>query len=115
MALAMVVESSSLSDSNWGTLTHFIRGSGNSGGVASCNGALVGDCIDIDHEMMMDTEISRRTLARARRYISYSALKKNQVPCNRRGHSYYNCARRGRANPYRRGCSRITRCARQTN
>ncbi|RLM56286.1 hypothetical protein C2845_PM10G18850 [Panicum miliaceum] len=49
-------------------------------------------------------------------YISYAALRADQVPCNQRGHSYYcNCGSQEPANPYRRGCSAITRCARNTN
>merc|ERR1712137_1308680 len=47
-----------------------------------------------------------------RRYISYDALKKNNVPCSQRGRSYYNCNRNTRANPYNRGCTYITHCAR---
>nr|CAN78122.1 hypothetical protein VITISV_041547 [Vitis vinifera] len=65
--------------------------------------------------MMMDSETNRRSLAQRRRYISYGALRRNQVPCNRRGRSYYNCRRGGRANPYRRGCSVITKCHRFTD
>ncbi|KAG0535972.1 hypothetical protein BDA96_03G023900 [Sorghum bicolor] len=50
------------------------------------------------------------------RYISYAALRADQVPCNKRGRSYYsNCASQQAANPYRRGCSAITRCARNMN
>ncbi|XP_010504445.1 PREDICTED: rapid alkalinization factor 23-like [Camelina sativa] len=62
-------------------------------------------------EFEMDSEISRRMLA-ARRYISYGALRRNTVPCSRRGASYYNCRRGAQANPYSRGCSAITRCRR---
>jgi hypothetical protein len=43
-------------------------------------------------------------------YISYGALRRDNVPCSRRGASYYNCRPGGQANPYHRGCSRITRC-----
>ncbi|KAG0535973.1 hypothetical protein BDA96_03G024000 [Sorghum bicolor] len=61
----------------------------------------------------------RRTLAARQptnRYISYAALRADQVPCNKRGRSYYsNCASQQAANPYRRGCSAITRCARNMN
>lgn len=113
LALAMVVESSSLTYPSWG-LTHFGHSPSGDGGIASCNGA-VGDCIDEEEEMMMDSGVSRRALAQARKYISYGALKKNQVPCSKRGQSYYNCKKRGKANPYRRGCSHITRCGRYTN
>ncbi|KAJ4767985.1 Rapid ALkalinization Factor [Rhynchospora pubera] len=59
-----------------------------------------------------DSSGIRHRLAFRSRYISYDALKKNRVPCGRRGWSYYNCRRGGRANPYHRGCSFITRCAR---
>ncbi|KAI6703733.1 hypothetical protein NL676_012869 [Syzygium grande] len=72
----------------------------------------VGDSMDAFDEMMMDSEINRRQLAGRRRYVSYGALKKNTVPCNRRGHSYYNCNKMKRANPYKRGCSAITHLTR---
>ncbi|KAF1859141.1 hypothetical protein Lal_00000971 [Lupinus albus] len=62
----------------------------------------------------MDSTISRRKVEE-RRYISYDALKKDNPPCNRRGQSYYGCGRSGQANPYRRGCSVITHCARDTS
>ncbi|XP_026421586.1 protein RALF-like 22 [Papaver somniferum] len=77
----------------------------------TCND-LVGECINENDEFMMESDITRRFLFRPRRHISYGALKRNQVPCSRRGKSYYGCTRATRANPYRRGCSRITRCAR---
>ncbi|KVI10470.1 rapid alkalinization factor-like [Cynara cardunculus var. scolymus] len=70
---------------------------------------LVGDTIDVREEMMMESESARRILA-GRGYISYSAMQKNNVPCNQRGQSYYDCNSRGRANPYSRGCNVITRC-----
>ncbi|KAF3326808.1 protein RALF-like 19 [Carex littledalei] len=68
--------------------------------------------MSVCHAGSCDTSENRRGLAYRRRYISYEALKKNRVPCNRRGKSYYNCKRGRQANPYRRGCSFITRCAR---
>ncbi|RVW14073.1 Protein RALF-like 33 [Vitis vinifera] len=77
------------SEANWG-LTHFAGA--DLGGRRACNG-LVGDCIDPYAETMMDSEVSRRTLAQGGKFISYGALKKNNVPCNRRGRSYYNCRR----------------------
>ncbi|RRT50676.1 hypothetical protein B296_00043053 [Ensete ventricosum] len=80
----------------------------------ACDG-LVGECLDDDNELDMEEEDPRRFLFRShgrQRFISYGALSRNRVPCNRRGHSYYNCRRSRRANPYRRGCSVITRCAR---
>ncbi|KFK44989.1 hypothetical protein AALP_AA1G329500 [Arabis alpina] len=62
-------------------------------------------------EFEMDSEINRRILATTR-YISYGALRRNTIPCSRRGASYYNCRRGAQANPYSRGCSAITRCRR---
>uniref|UniRef100_A0A5B7A948 Uncharacterized protein n=1 Tax=Davidia involucrata TaxID=16924 RepID=A0A5B7A948_DAVIN len=114
LALAMVAESSSFKSDT--VAAHFDLDSLRSRGstAATCNGGKVGDCINEAEEMMLDSEVSRRVLA-GQRFISYGALKANRVPCNRRGRSYYNCNQRGRANPYRRGCSYITRCARHTN
>jgi hypothetical protein len=67
-------------------------------------------------EQFLD-EPARRMLATARRsYVSYGALNGNRSPCPARsGRSYYtpNCnSRAGPAQPYRRGCYQITRCAR---
>ncbi|KAH7858806.1 hypothetical protein Vadar_028274 [Vaccinium darrowii] len=73
----------------------------------------VGDFIDEDEETMVGTEFTRRVLAR-QRYISYGAMRADNVPCSKRGRSYYNCNQKGRANPYKRGCSYITRCGRYT-
>ncbi|KAL0897086.1 hypothetical protein Bca101_081047 [Brassica carinata] len=71
-------------------------------------------CIGDDDELepLMDSETNRRQLAARRRYIGYDALKIYNVACNRRGQSYYDCKKRKRANPYRRGCSAITHCYR---
>ncbi|XP_054792459.1 protein RALF-like 19 [Prosopis cineraria] len=80
----------------------------------SIDGQLVGDRVSDEEEMMMESGWSHRSLVE-RRFISYDALKANQVPCGRRGRSYYDCNRRGNANPYRRGCTAITHCARQTD
>ncbi|KAF0888853.1 hypothetical protein E2562_019364 [Oryza meyeriana var. granulata] len=55
-------------------------------------------------------EAHRRVLAGRGGYISYAALRRDSVPCSRRGASYYNCRPGASANPYHRGCSRITRC-----
>lgn len=57
------------------------------------------------------TERNRRVLAGSN-HISYGALTANKVPCSNRGQSYYNCGASGKANPYQRGCSAATRCAR---
>ncbi|WOK97928.1 hypothetical protein Cni_G06636 [Canna indica] len=67
-----------------------------------------------EEEAAMESETSRRFLAQ-QKYISYDALKKDQVPCNKRGQSYYNCQQHGQANPYHRACTAITRCARDTS
>ncbi|KAH7513357.1 protein RALF-like 33 [Ziziphus jujuba] len=80
---------------------------------SGCSGSMA-ECLiagDDDLEMAMDSETNRRILA-ARRYISYGALRRNTVPCSRRGASYYNCRPGAQANPYSRGCSAITRCRR---
>ncbi|RRT81344.1 hypothetical protein B296_00017423 [Ensete ventricosum] len=60
-------------------------------------------------ELDMGTEASRRILAWSS-YISYNALRRDSVPCSRRGASYYNCLPGAHANPYSRSCSAITRC-----
>ncbi|KAK7292276.1 hypothetical protein RIF29_08054 [Crotalaria pallida] len=78
------------------------------GSIAECS-LLTGE--DDDTEFLMESESSRRILA-GTRYISYGALRRNTVPCSRRGASYYNCRTGAQANPYRRGCSAITRCRR---
>lgn len=105
LALAVVAESASLHEAtNWG-LTKI--------GTDSCSsGGSVGDCIGEDAELLMDSHHSRHLAQH--KYISYAALRANSIPCSRRGHSYYNCQKRQQANPYRRGCSRITHCARIT-
>ena len=105
LALAITVEAAKLHDVSWG-MARYSRDS-------SLVQANVGDIIGEDNEMMLDSESSRRTLAGRTRYISYGALKRNRIPCRRRGASYYNCGRPNQqANTYRRGCSVITRCAR---
>ncbi|XP_058077103.1 protein RALF-like 1 [Magnolia sinica] len=74
---------------------------------SACTGSIA-ECLAGD-EFSMDSEINRRILATSQ-YISYQALRRNSVPCSRRGASYYNCRPGAQANPYRRGCSAITRC-----
>ena len=74
----------------------------------------VGDLIGEDNEKLLDSETNRRTLAGRQKYISYGSLKADQVPCGRRGQSYYDCQQRGKANPYRRSCTKATHCARNT-
>ncbi|KAF5191553.1 Rapid alkalinization factor [Thalictrum thalictroides] len=91
-------------------VTSFNFNGDGTGGLKTCNG-LVGECIDQDEEMSIDSEMVRRSL-KTRRFISYNALRRNSVPCNTRGASYYRCGRASKVNPYRRSCSRITLCAR---
>ncbi|KAL8527972.1 hypothetical protein ACS0TY_005690 [Phlomoides rotata] len=76
---------------------------------SGCRGT-VAECLESEgEEFELDSESNRRILA-TRRYISYGALSRNSIPCSRRGASYYNCRPGAQANPYRRGCSAITRC-----
>ncbi|MCL7023667.1 hypothetical protein MKW94_024215 [Papaver nudicaule] len=77
----------------------------------TCDG-LVGDCINGENELMVDSRIHRRSLFHPKDHISYEAIKKNSAPCGHRGRSYYGCTKASKANPYRRGCSVITHCAR---
>uniref|UniRef100_A0A7N0T2F3 Uncharacterized protein n=1 Tax=Kalanchoe fedtschenkoi TaxID=63787 RepID=A0A7N0T2F3_KALFE len=84
--------------------------------LATADGGIkVGDLISYDEETMLTTESERRILAQAKKYISYGALKKNSVPCKKKGQSYYNCNSRQKANPYKRGCSKVTNCYRYTD
>ncbi|KAG7021083.1 Protein RALF-like 33, partial [Cucurbita argyrosperma subsp. argyrosperma] len=73
---------------------------------STCKGTIA-ECFG-GEEFEFDSEISRRILATSQ-YISYGALRRNTVPCSRRGASYYNCQPGAQANPYSRGCSAITR------
>ncbi|KAJ7979174.1 Rapid alkalinization factor [Quillaja saponaria] len=68
----------------------------------------IGECMT---ELEMDSETNRRVLTMQKKYISYHTLRRDMVPCDRPGASYYNC-HAGQANPYSRGCDIITRCAR---
>jgi hypothetical protein len=66
----------------------------------------IGECFE---ESEMESEISRRVLLMHKKYISYETLRRDLVPCDKPGASYYDCNAR-QAHPYNRGC--ITRCAR---
>lgn len=74
----------------------------------------IGECTAAaeEAEELMDSESNRRALLMRRRYISYETLRRDLVPCDRPGASYYNCKAPGVANSYSRGCEMITRCAR---
>ncbi|GJM94855.1 hypothetical protein PR202_ga11537 [Eleusine coracana subsp. coracana] len=88
------------------------------GVAAPCDGTLGQCAVGAAEEEEVGGGL-RRSMAQRQptnRYISYAALRADQVPCNQRGKSYYtNCASQQKANPYRRGCSAITRCQRNTN
>ncbi|GFY83902.1 hypothetical protein Acr_03g0006760 [Actinidia rufa] len=71
----------------------------------------IGEC----EELLMDSEINRRVLVMQKKYISYDTLKRDLVPCNTPGASYYDCKAGGEGHPYNRGCEVIARCARSTN
>lgn len=102
LTLAMVAESScSHLDS---TTIAFVQRSND-------NFGRVGDTLYEKEEMMMPSESARRQLD-DRDHIAYRAMRANQVPCNQRGASYYECNRMSKINPYTRGCQRITNCAR---
>ncbi|KAM7506066.1 hypothetical protein LguiB_004970 [Lonicera macranthoides] len=118
VALAMIGESTSFKfkDINrWDTATnlnphhHYQLHGGGSGGCTG--GGPVGSCIDQAEEEMLDSESSRRVLGRTR-YISYDAMRANNVPCQIRGGTYYNCQPPNQANVYQRACTAATSCAR---
>ncbi|KAJ7534424.1 hypothetical protein O6H91_13G093800 [Diphasiastrum complanatum] len=83
----------------------------------SCDMSM-GKC-NLEQELLMDSEINRRILAQRQYYISYGSLGADRVPCPPgSGRSYYtpNCnSASGPVNPYRRGCSAISRCGRDTH
>ncbi|CAN6343196.1 unnamed protein product [Urochloa humidicola] len=90
----------------------FLSTSTSGAGRRECRGT-VAECLAEEEESELGgsaaAESHRRVLA-GRGYISYGALRRDNVPCSRRGASYYNCRPGAQANPYHRGCSRITRC-----
>ncbi|CAN6373346.1 unnamed protein product [Urochloa humidicola] len=78
--------------------------------AAGCRGT-VGECLaGDDADELGLSHHNGRALYGSSKYISYRALQNDNVPCSRRGDSYYNCRPAAAANPYSRGCSRITRC-----
>ncbi|CAN6338532.1 unnamed protein product [Urochloa humidicola] len=90
----------------------FLSGAAGAGSRRECRGT-VAECLAEEEDAELggsaSAESHRRVLA-GRGYISYGALRRDNVPCSRRGASYYNCRSGAQANPYHRGCSRITRC-----
>jgi hypothetical protein len=90
----------------------FLSAAGGAGvGRRECRGT-VAECLaeEEEDELGSATAESHRRVLRGSGYISYGALRRDNVPCSRRGASYYNCRPGAQANPYHRGCSRITRC-----
>lgn len=60
-------------------------------------------------------EITRRMLAGSDNIIGYKLLKKDNTPCSKNGHGYYdnNCNKAGsKPDPYRRSCGVQAKCAR---
>ncbi|KAG6415315.1 hypothetical protein SASPL_122722 [Salvia splendens] len=76
---------------------------------STCQGSIAECMAEGGGEFEMDSESNRRILATTK-YISYGALQANNVPCSRRGASYYNCQPGAEANPYTRSCSAATQC-----
>ncbi|KAJ6751358.1 hypothetical protein OIU85_001850 [Salix viminalis] len=64
----------------------------------------IGECFE---EPEMESEISRRVLLMQNKYISYGTLRRDLVPCDKPGASYYDCNAR-QAHRYSRGCEVIT-------
>uniref|UniRef100_A0A7N0ZS53 Uncharacterized protein n=1 Tax=Kalanchoe fedtschenkoi TaxID=63787 RepID=A0A7N0ZS53_KALFE len=77
-----------------------------------CGGNCVG-LVEEEEDVEIESESIRRILMiQRKRYVSYDTLRKDLVPCERPGASYYNCRSGGVANPYTRGCEVIAGCAR---
>ncbi|CAN6553078.1 unnamed protein product [Malus baccata var. baccata] len=110
VVLAMVARSSAkVHDASWG-VSHFAAHDDES--LIDSANSKTGD-VGEENELLMDSDSGRRTLKGNGRFIGYGALRRNAVPCGRRGQSYYNCQKREGANPYKRGCEYITRCSRR--
>ncbi|CAL9186190.1 unnamed protein product [Musa hybrid cultivar] len=107
LVMAIVAAGATYAGDEWG----MARLASEGGGLTACDGR-EGECVGDEEEMTMESVSARRSLASRTKFVSYGALTKNRVPCNRRGQSYYNCHRQKKVNPYRRGCSSITKCAR---
>uniref|UniRef100_A0ACD5XS32 Uncharacterized protein n=2 Tax=Avena sativa TaxID=4498 RepID=A0ACD5XS32_AVESA len=114
LALAVAASATSIAGADHHMQLHGLLSSRGQciGTVGECGGEADGDdADDAEGELgSASAEAHRRFLQGRSSYISYGALRRNQVPCNRRGASYYNCRPGAQANPYHRGCSRITRC-----
>nr|CAD1834000.1 unnamed protein product [Ananas comosus var. bracteatus] len=70
-------------------------------GSKGCDGFVAGQCADEDEDEQIGADAAAAAMVRrvlygnGQRYISYGALKRDQIPCSRRGQSYYNCKRHG--------------------
>ncbi|KAF5454080.1 hypothetical protein F2P56_023772 [Juglans regia] len=74
---------------------------------STCKGT-ISECLT-GGEVELDSEISRRILTGT---IGYRALRQDKVPCSKRSngtYSSYQICHGYKGNPYRRGCSPITR------
>ncbi|KAL6615334.1 hypothetical protein ACP70R_037604 [Stipagrostis hirtigluma subsp. patula] len=71
---------------------------------------VVGAAEDEEFGVLGDGDAVARRVLQGAGYISYGALRRDNVPCSVRGASYYNCRPGAQGNPYSRGCSAITRC-----
>ncbi|KAL6626207.1 hypothetical protein ACP70R_029933 [Stipagrostis hirtigluma subsp. patula] len=71
---------------------------------------VVGAAEDEEFGVLGDGDAVARRVLQGGGYISYGALRRDNVPCSVRGASYYNCRPGAQGNPYSRGCSAITRC-----
>ncbi|KAK8489315.1 hypothetical protein V6N13_023464 [Hibiscus sabdariffa] len=76
-------------------------------GEALSKSSISGRC-----KVEVQTETSHRLLVGKRKAISYKALENNAAFCNQPDRSNHECHRRKPVNPYTRGCSITTRCAR---
>ncbi|XP_020269399.1 uncharacterized protein LOC109844693 isoform X3 [Asparagus officinalis] len=74
------------------------------------SGENVGECLEMSSKKILwaATAVGGGPGGGKKRYISYEALRRDNVPSNRLGKPYYNCHALPKANPYTRGCSVIT-------
>ncbi|XP_074558182.1 protein RALF-like 22 [Curcuma longa] len=82
------------------------------GGNGNVRGCLIEQGMEVEVEVELSSEESRRLLwaATEKKYISYEALKGDAVPCSKPGVPYYNCHTFPTAGPYTRGCQIISGC-----
>ncbi|XP_074577900.1 protein RALF-like 33 [Curcuma longa] len=73
--------------------------------LSGCRGTVV-ECL-AENEFNLRFKASHRVLITSD-YIGYKALRRDCVPCSRRGASYHNGLPGDQANPYSCSCSTIT-------